>query len=1141
MPGGFNVGSVYGGLKLETAGFKKSVNEINTAQDKMTTKASGANSAFKGLWKQMAAGLGVGMLLTSAIRGIVTQFKDIIEKGGEFESTWANVTTMMTLSKDETDKMKGELLKLSPVLGDTKELAEGMYQVLSASIEPAKAIEFLGTAAMAATAGLTDVFTSVDALTTVINAYGMEAEQATEVSDIMFQTVKRGKLTFGELAHSLGTVVPVAATLGVDFEEIAAAISAMTRQGIPAQTATMQLRQVLMSILKPSEQAKKAAEELGLEWNVDALEAKGLAEFLLDLKKKVGDNTEVFGQLVPNVRALTGVMVLAGKASAGFTTDLGLMEDASGAMETAFRKQMETADFWIKAVGVTVDKFKISFYQGLVDPMLDAAGSTYELEAKLEALSLQAQQTGHNIGEDLSRSLYDLGLLAESVWTGLTKGINAQSTAWTEGALPVKEYLDQLESRGLLVAVKFQRSLTNFELPLEHIRAEMEKGKEHWEEWSEGVKRLDEKIGGLGAGMVTWKGINIKAMVSWRDYIAAMTDAGMSTDEIIEAIIKLKEKVLDANEPTVGLTKLFKELSITTRDDLNKELEQLESILFDDAAQSLLTERQIAELAERAIALREELKLRLNPALNDLAYELGTTVTPEARNLDGVLYNLQTTLKNAKYETAFDKLVDGIYRARDAAKITGGEIIRSQESIARAAEEAARAAQEAWEYQYRHWLTLADNMAWSFGGFVDSVLTKGSDLKDALDGLWNDIQQSFRTIISDYITEQAAKLFKSLISGAVEAGKKTAEGLGGAIAGVKESALSLAKGFSPGGIIASAITGAISGFISGIIGGKTYGKNQVQLLRDIDWWIQAMYKLQEQHILNELYQIKDDRLGEMFPKFDAMLSEFYKIRAATEGTLKALTSQGTVFVNVFKSKVLESMGDKITGTIGSLDRDTDYNLKQLIAQYKKQADKLKDELKKLDATTARELQILQIKLSQSAGEEREALQKKMEELQESSQKKRTDLIEQIRSLELAQTNSIGKLGKDIGDKIGEIEFDSGGIIDALGGIKDKFDDKFEDYDKGERIAAFQHGGVIEAGPRQPTFFRFGEGSERERAVITHVGKGSAGGGDINIDINFNEPFIVRSDEDVDRIKDIFHRNLNGVAEQVEQSLKTHRS
>jgi len=45
---------------------------------------------------------------------------------------------------------------------------------------------------------------------------------------------------------------------------------------------------------------------------------------------------------------------------------------------------------------------------------------------------------------------------------------------------------------------------------------------------------------------------------------------------------------------------------------------------------------------------------------------------------------------------------------------------------------------------------------------------------------------------------------------------------------------------------------------------------------------------------------------------------------------------------------------------------------------------------------------------------------------------------------------------------------------------------------GGPITSFQHGGTIEAGPYRPTAFVFGEGPQRERATIEHVGGKSEG-------------------------------------------------
>ncbi|KKM23183.1 hypothetical protein LCGC14_1617750, partial [marine sediment metagenome] len=48
--------------------------------------------------------------------------------------------------------------------------------------------------------GITSTLVAVNAITTVLNAYGMEADRASHVSDLLFQSVKGGKINFEQLA-----------------------------------------------------------------------------------------------------------------------------------------------------------------------------------------------------------------------------------------------------------------------------------------------------------------------------------------------------------------------------------------------------------------------------------------------------------------------------------------------------------------------------------------------------------------------------------------------------------------------------------------------------------------------------------------------------------------------------------------------------------------------------------------------------------------------------------------------------------------------------------------------------------------------------------------------------------------------------
>lgn len=427
----FDAGEIKGRLTIDKSQWDKSAKQIKASQQKMAAQTKKTGSAFKGMWKQMAVGMGVTTLVTSGVRGLLRQMGDTIKVGRAFEKEWANVTTMLSVSRLETEKMKHELQMISPTLGSTTELAKGMYQVLSASIEPAKAIEFLGTAAKSAKAGVTETKIAVDALTTVINAYGMEAEKASDISDIMFATVKRGKLTYGELATSLGTVIPVAATVGVEFEEVAAAVATLTRQGVIAQKATMQLRQVMMAILKPSEAAKQLAEDLGIELGASAVKAKGLSGFLSDLKEKTKGNADLMAKLVPNVRALTAVMALAGKASKGYAYDQEFMRETMGFTDEAFRKQMESVDFWVETFEIATDKIKEAIYEGLTSQLRESIRTSEDFDEKVtQATNNAANAVSLHVGgmvemfgmlkDDVNRQLAPLRFFADKIF-GATK------------------------------------------------------------------------------------------------------------------------------------------------------------------------------------------------------------------------------------------------------------------------------------------------------------------------------------------------------------------------------------------------------------------------------------------------------------------------------------------------------------------------------------------------------------------------------------------------------------------------------------------------------------------------------------------------------------------------------------------------
>jgi len=235
-----------------------------------------------------------------------------IRKFREFDKTMSEVATMLSqMDERYLPGMRKSIEEMSIVFGKSAvDLGRAMYQILSAGVEASGAVDVLRASAKLATATLTDVETAVDAVTTVLNAYGMSAQQVDYITNIMAKTIQLGKLRMDELAGSLGYVVPIAAKAGVSFEEISAAIATLTKQGIDAHMASRGLRQVLNTLISPTEESKEAMVNLGISYDDLTLRALGLQGTLNLINEATSGQIGLISQLIPNVRALTAALGL---------------------------------------------------------------------------------------------------------------------------------------------------------------------------------------------------------------------------------------------------------------------------------------------------------------------------------------------------------------------------------------------------------------------------------------------------------------------------------------------------------------------------------------------------------------------------------------------------------------------------------------------------------------------------------------------------------------------------------------------------------------------------------------------------------------------------------------------------------------
>ena len=162
--------------------------------------------------------------------------------------------------------------------------------------------------------------------------------------------MRLGQTSFPELAASMGKVIPLAGTLGLEQEQLFGAMATLT--GVTGSTAEVvtQLKATMQGFLSPSKNMQAALASMGYESGQALLESKGLQGALDALKDSVHGDELAFAGLFSSVEAQTAVLAMAGTQSENLASKTAEMYEAAGAADTAFQRQTNTLKYTVQTV-----------------------------------------------------------------------------------------------------------------------------------------------------------------------------------------------------------------------------------------------------------------------------------------------------------------------------------------------------------------------------------------------------------------------------------------------------------------------------------------------------------------------------------------------------------------------------------------------------------------------------------------------------------------------------------------------------------------------------------------------------------------------------------------------------------------------
>ena len=238
---------------------------------------------------------------------------DLTQETRSFATAMAEANTMAGKDASGLERMKEQVTALAkevPVARDA--LAKGLYQVISNGVPEDNMLSFLEASARSSVGGIADLQKVVTVTSTVIKNYGAAWTDAAAIQDKIQLTAKNGVTSFEQLADALPRVSGNAATLGVSIDELLASFATLT--GVSGNTAEVstQLAAIFTALVKPSSEAAKMAEAMGIQFDAAAVKsAGGLQKFLTSLDRSVKAYAASSG--VPRPNRETNLLLRDGK------------------------------------------------------------------------------------------------------------------------------------------------------------------------------------------------------------------------------------------------------------------------------------------------------------------------------------------------------------------------------------------------------------------------------------------------------------------------------------------------------------------------------------------------------------------------------------------------------------------------------------------------------------------------------------------------------------------------------------------------------------------------------------------------------------------------------------------------------------
>ncbi|MCD8097015.1 MAG: phage tail tape measure protein, partial [Lachnospiraceae bacterium] len=541
--------------------------------------------------------------ISDKIRDIASSFLECVSVAATFETSMAKISTLVDTSTISMSDMSAEVLAVSSELGvSATEIAEATYQAISAGQSAENAVSMVETATKLSIGGFTDSATAVDILTTALNAYGLEAEDAENISNILITTQNLGKTTVSELASTMGRVIPLASAYNVEMDNLASAYAIMTANGIATAETTTYLKSMLNELGdSSSDVATILQNETGMSFSELSEAGYSLGDVMDILGTSVNNDATAFSNLWSSSEAGIGALSLLNSGSAKYNSTLKSMQNSAGATESAYESMADTTEMAQQHMEVAAENLKIAVGEELtpaMEKLYDTGGDVLEFL------------------EDFAEENPTVVKLLASLTAGMV-AFTAATTAATVAAEAFKVIQTLVNPTTLLVTalVGLTSAAVVFNATLETEQTELQKTNTASKDMAKSLKELNDSYAtssasrkastdSLSAQSTVCKDL-VAQLEALQEKTALTADEQSQQQAIVDQLNTLMPELGLSIEENTGKTNLSTEAIEANAEAL---LKQAEAEAYTEIAADItkeLTEAKI-ELAEAETQLEEQ-------------------------------------------------------------------------------------------------------------------------------------------------------------------------------------------------------------------------------------------------------------------------------------------------------------------------------------------------------------------------------------------------------------------------------------------------------------------------------------------------------------------------------------------------------